>query len=762
MTCSGEPGAVFEFITRPVTYPRQPFQLASGEFVQFESRFFSMSAYSLLADKRLFTLQESHPIPTGDVKLYINKDTALAPAIEPTIAGDEYLAGTPHYVDYVTDLRSLLVEVANLHAADSDWPAVQFFQEYMKLARATYSGDSDEVPFGDFVHPEPVNDVPSGFLDPQPRGDGLELGAQRLMDIDMDEVQYSPIIRPAKRASISIDTNTLPVQPVFPAVITPLGATPTLNDFDKNNYNQLALGVHASGAGLLITGDALVGGPQIRDTANPTPLDLTDPSLKLMKGSGQPGVDEGAYQEDIPWALYPAQKELCSYYTPLVAINTINASGRQAIFGIPTSELENNTVLLLNVSEAGSSGQLVSNYPANYHATSGIDANGHAHKGLHVCNKLIYPLGGQHAIGFSPVNGEKVFIHYYDSVTTSSKGRTWSQSGPQYQNGDNLFGRGVIVTPFDGGTSSIINWASNTNIFAPASWAELKTEALQPLVFFGNASVNFQTADIQAGSDRGVMSLKQYAQWGFIDTIVFPDKDRAQGGQRKTVTLSSTIHSYKEGIGDNGEFAWIELDDSPVTTTSDVVFFENTFGVNNIFAFFFDRRPNNGFVHVNGDIYVQWSIDTFFGGGSAVRNNLFAPIGESTTILTPSVARSDVIITIGFFPSWARRRYVTTNTQTNVPRNIDLSPAKSSTISFDSDLFATDDERTTFTSDISEFGQPVWDPDEEVNYIYFLWNDGVQSRLFFAHMNTSFVIFRINQVSEGDGFLFGRPALLSI
>jgi len=748
MTCSDDPSGVFEFITRPITYPRLPFQLTSGELVTFESRFFSLPAYSLLAAKRLFTESASHPIASGDVKLYINKDAGIAPNIEPTLSGVEYLDGTPHYVDYITDMRSLLSEVVNLQAADSDWLASHFLEAHLSNARATYATDVGD---GQFVHPEPTSTVPSGATPPgssgsiQPPGDGFELGAQQMMDIDMDEIMYLPIIRPKNQSSTSIDTASIPTEPIFPAVITTAGAAPILNSFDENNYNQLALGVHASGGGLLVTGDVLINGAQAPD--------LTSPSVKFLTGSGQTGVAEGAFREEIPWALYPAQRELCSYYTPEVAINTINASGRQALFDVPGVSLTNNTVLLLNVSEAGTSGQVVANYPANYHATSGIDANGHAHNGVHVCNKLIYDVGSNPAVGFSPVNGQKVFAHYLDSSSTSSKGRPWSSAAAKYQNGDNLFGKGQIVTAFDGSTGSVINWASTNNTFSPVSWAELKTEALQPIVFFGHASVNFQTADIQAGSDRGVISLKQYAQWGFIDTIVFPDLDRAQGGQRKTSTITTTTSSYKEGKNSIGEFAWIELDDSPVTTTSDIIFYENTFGVNNIFSFFFDQRPGNGFVHVNGDIYVQWTLLSFAAGDATLRNNLFAPIGDRSFILTPPESRSDVIVTIGFFPSWARRRYITVNNQVSVPRNIELSPANSSTISFDPDIGFDD----TF---VTEYSAPVWDPDNGVNYLYFRWSDGGSTRIFFAHMNTDFVIFRINQVSEG--VLFGRPVLLSI
>lgn len=757
MTCSGEPGAEFEFITRPVVYPRQPFQLASGELLTYESRFFSLPAYSLLADKRLFTDEALHPITLGDIKLYINKDAGVSPIIEPSLSGDEYGSGTPHYADYITDLRALLVEVFDLHAADSDWLAADFLEEHFARTRAAYTTD---VPNNRFVHLSPTNTVPSGTIPlgssgsiPSP-GDGYELGAQQFMDVDMDEVQYQPFIRPKSKAETQLDGGiTIPTDPIFPHVITTAGTTPTLNSLDEEKYTELALGVHASGGGLLVTGDALVGGP--------TALGVIEPSIKLMSASGQTGVvgvSEGAFQEVIPWALYPAKKELCSYYTPDVAINTINASGRQAIFAIPDLSFTNNTVLLLNVSEVSTSGQKMSNYPSNYQATSGIDANGHAHNGLHVCNKLIYNLTGAPAVGFSPVNGQRMFAHFIGGET-GSKGETWGGAGPKYQNGDALFAAGGIVTAFDGTIFSTVNWANTNNRFAPVIWESLRTSALGPRRTNFGTSVTFSVADIQAGADRGVLTIKTYAQWGFIDQVVTPDKDQAQGGQRIDGVINYITHTYKEGKGSDGNFQWIELEDSPTSSSNARPFYQDTYFINNIWSFFFARKNNNGLVHANGEVYIQWSDRSNIAGIEDLpRKNLFAPFGEKVSVLVPPSTRTDVIITIGFFPNWARRRTVTTNNQILIPFTLNLSPADSLIITFDP-LLEFDD---TF---VNEFGAPVWDPDEGVNYIYFLWAEpgNPNKRLFFAHMDSNFVIFRINQVNDsGSALLFGRPALLSI
>jgi hypothetical protein len=541
----------------------------------------------------------------------------------------------------------------------------------------------------------------------------------------------------------------IPTSPIFPAVL-PGGSAPTLSTLDKSNYSELGLGVYASGNGVLLTGDVLVGGAQAPDF---------ETVVKFMTGSGQAGAAEGSFDAAIPWALFPAGQELCEYYTPEVDIDTINASGRQAIYDLPAGSFTNNTVLLLNVAEAGTSGQLVSNYPANYHATSGVDANGHAHGGVHIVNKLIYNLNTLGAdgtdVGFSPVNGKKVFAHWV-GTEAGSEGESWGGAGPKYQNGDTLYGAGNIVLPYDGTEFSTVNWASTDNTFSPISWSQLRTSALGPRrgIFGAPDGVTYTVADIQHGSSRGVITRKAYAAWGYIDQLVVPDLDRAQGGQRVTATINYFTRSYKEGTDANGDFIWVELDDSPSTNSSDIIYYNNTFFVNNIFSFFFLRKPTNGLVHVNGDVYVQWSDRSAGGDDVLPRKNFFAPIGDGEYVQVPPTTRSDVIISIGFFPNWARRRYVTTNNQITRPGDIRVVPADSSKITFHPDLDFDD----TY---VEEFGVPVWDPDEGVNYLYFLWNDGSTAKMFFAHMNTSFQITRINE-TDGEGFLTGRPALLSI
>jgi hypothetical protein len=305
-----------------------------------------------------------------------------------------------------------------------------------------------------------------------------------------------------------------------------------------------------------------------------------------------------------------------------------------------------------------------------------------------------------------------------------------------------------------------VDWATTNNRFSPINWSNVKTTALGAGInFFARRAITqFYTADIMAGSSRGVITRKAYAQWGFIDQLVVEDKDRATGGQTSFGIINYTTHSYKEGRDAGGAFKWIELDDSPYGSSSKRTYHENTYFINNIWSFFFARKNNNGFVHVNGDVFVQWSQRNILGGTEDLpRNNLLAPIGEGQRVLVPPTTRSDVIISIGWFPGWARRRYVTTNNQISVPSTVRFTPADSAIITFDPAL----EFDATF---VNEFSQPVWDPDEGVNYLYFLWVDPADpiKRLFFAHMDTDFKIIRFNRIPADEGFLFGRPALLSI
>lgn len=740
MTCGSGPR---ELLTRPYSYKRNPFQLALGENVTYEGIYFSVPASGLMLDKRLFTSSESHPV-ASTIQLYINKDSGDVASIEPDDDGTVYTSGTPHYVDYITDLRSLISEVTELHAADSDHSADQFLIDHLQRARASYDLSAYEIGAAQYVHPTPTNTVPSGASPPgasgalQPPGDGHELGAQQIMDVDMDEVMWQPFTRPKDKATGT--PGSIATEPLFPLAL-PGGAAPSISTLDATNLLELSLGAVGSG-GLLVTGDNLVLGT----------------SIKLASVSGATPDGEGNYLFPIGWKNFPCEDQLCQYYTPHNSSSGfITADGRQAIYAAPGG-VSNGVYMLIASDAAETSGYSVQHWPGNYHATSGIDPNGHAHDGVHVTDKLIYNLSNQTggmAIGYSPINGKKVFGHWVGGET-GSKGETWGGTGPKYQNGDTIYGAGAIVNPHSDGnfTTSTVNWAHTNNTFSPISWATLTTTQFSPRrgIFGAPDSITWVTADIQAGASRGVISRQAYAAWGYVDRMVINDLDRATGGQRATATIHYNTKQYRQGKDPiTGEFIWVLEDTS--NSTSNIVYWRDTYLVDNIFSFFFNRKFSYGLVHANGDVRVQWSNRT---NGILQKpiGQFLASIGNGTTHLVPSTNRSDVAVSIGYFPSWKLVRYVTTNNQVSLPFTAQVSPAKSATITFHPDIDMD-------INLVDTFGPIVWDADAGVNYLWFTYTIGIDLYTFFAHLDTDFRIIRVNQ-TNGDGIFSGRLALLSI
>ncbi|MDX1407785.1 MAG: hypothetical protein R3330_06615, partial [Saprospiraceae bacterium] len=521
----------------------------------------------------------------------------------------------------------------------------------------------------------------------------------------------------------------------------PGGALPGFSALDETNYTKLALNAPASG-GMLVTGDGLVAGT----------------SIKLFDASGALPLFTGNFVQGVPWKLFPCERELCNYYSPHSdPTATISALGRQGVYSAPGGSLAKGVYLFAASESTETSGLAVQHFPANYQATSGIDANGRSHKGIHVTDKLLYNINalGNYAVGFSPFNGERVFGHFPDQTSTGSKGETLGGAGPKYSNGDTVYGAGGIVNPaLNNFTRSTVNWVTTNNRFYPATWATLSTTALRPFrgIFGAPNGTTYLTADVMASNSR-VVRRKVYAPWGFIDQIVTPDQDRGQGGQRVDYVITYNTIQYREGQDAEGNFIWVKEDEFSSQRAGS--YLQNTFGCNNIFSFFFLRKPNNGFVHVADDVYVQWSDKVGF-TDVLPRKNRFAPIPTAGAFNpTPSTTRSDVRVSIGFFPAWKLVRYVTTNNQVFIPGNIGITPANSKTITFHPDL----DFDSTFVTD---FGPPVYDPDEDINYVYFLWSNGGTSRLFFAHMDNDFVIYRFNRVVDNNGIIFGRMALLSV
>lgn len=735
MTCASG----FELLYRPYPYPREPFRLSAGELVGYEGRFFSIPAFGLLLDKRLFTSAASHPVATP-IKLYVNKDAGLSTSIEPSLAASGYEDATPHYADYILDMRDLLEDVVQLHANDSEYSADDFFRAHMERNRSSYdlpNSSASGVSDLDYVHPAPANTVPVAPSSTTTSSTEIELGAQQFQDVDMDEVMWQPFSRPK---SPETGPNSIPTKPFFPAAL-PNGALPTFSTLDEQKFGELGLNVSASG-GVLVTGDALVEGT----------------SIKLLTGSGQSGASEGDFVQNVEWAQFPCGDELNRYYETQNS-GCINASGRQAIYEVPAG-LSDDLVHLLDVSSAGTSGKLIQNYPANYNATSGIDQNGTAHAGVHTVNRLLYALGEMSAntlaVGRSLINGKKVFGHF-GGIETSTKG--FSINGRlKYTHGNTVYAYGGITDPFQGigNNNSLFEWGSFNQQLSPVSWSKSSTSALQPRVgvFGGPNSTTWDVGDIMAASD-GVCWFKRYAQWGTMDRMVFPGLDKAGGGSLQQDTISYETHVYREGTDNFGHFAWVELapPESPIYSTQTVYYWQDTYSIGNIMTAFYAQKLNHGFVHINGETYIQWSPITN-GVHVLPRTNMFGPISSAarSTRLTPSTTRSVSTAVVGFFPSWKIRLYVTTNNQITVPDSMAISPAASATISFASNIPMT-------TSQVSTFGPATWDATTGLNYLYFVTNGG---QYYFAKMNTSFQIVHINRVASTDVILSGRSAILSI
>ena len=711
-----------EYVDRPTPYPREPFQLASGELVAFEGRYYSAPAYALLLDMRLM----SSSSVTNPFKLYINKDAGLEPTIEPTLEASGYEDGTPHYVDYITDMRDALDFVINRHVADSEHQAVHFKTAHLTRQREPYDIDNTSASgIGDaeYVHATPEGPVPTG----------LELGAAYIQDIDLDEVMWQPFTRPKDFATGP--AGNIPTEPIFPMVMDG-GSLPTFSTLDKEIYGDMGLDCSSSG-GFLVTGDRLETGT----------------SLKVSTGSGA-SFSQGSFVREIPWGQHPIGTGLGQFYGSNPPNSDVLARGRQAIYAAPGGTAD--SVLLVDVSETGTSGQVIQTWPANYQATSGVrGSDNKIHNGMHNTSKLLYSLqGGSPRFltgGHSPINGKLVFGHHMGEETGSA-GQTIGVL--KYADGNTIYGWGGAPDPRIGQSNqSLVEVMTTNQRFSPVSWRTFPSTALGvAIVPFSRPPIEYTVhdyADTQHSENDGTVSRKVYAGWGYIDQMVCPDKPGWTGGQEITSTITYTTYTYNE----NGMGGWVLQMGSPTTRSEETVHRDNTYGLNNIFSFFFFRRGrrNHGFVNVNGNIYHQW-------GEQTDPIHKFAPLGARFTQLVPPTSRSTRISSIGFFPSWKLVLTITTNNQVVKPTEMIVSPAASALITFGAEY------SYLAISDVDTFGPAVWDPDEGVNYLYFKTKDTAPDggKIYFAHMNTSFEIERINEVNDEDAILFGRMALLSL
>lgn len=712
-------------LQRPVDYSRRFFQIGSNtEKVGYSGLLFSQPAYAALLDLRLFSIQ--HPI-SSPIFLYYNKDVGLIERIEPDILASGYERATPHYVDYILDIRNTLSDVHELHSEDSDWAPNDFLVAQLNKARQIYNLDSSSrsgVKEFEYINRAPDSMIPSND----------ELGASGIFDIDMDEIMWRAFPRPKNFRSVS---NGIPIQPIFPAVLTTEGL-PTFSLLDDTKYTELAVNAPSSG-GLLLTGDRLLLG---------TKLFLGTTSGEIITISD--------YLFDVPGAEYPVGSSLAilGYQYTTDQNFGVSVSGRQAIYATPNLTAG---VYLFGISDVGqTSGYNIQHYPSNYNGLSGIDINGKAHNGLHIQDRLIYSVNefgaGQPAFGRSLINGKIVFAHF-GATDLSERGNTFG-AARLYENNNSVFGyAGILDAAFGNEETSRTSWVSVNNLLSPATWFGILTTALEPFrIPFSTPpqySTSYDIGDVNASLNDGTITRKFYSQWGVIDQIVYPDQNFGLGGQLRSDPITYTQMAYRpiDINQQTGEITWapVEPPEQFITvTTVQAKYFADTFFVNNVWTLFFARRPNHGFVHVNGSIYVQWSDSA----STTPRNNKFAPLGTRTFRLEPATNRSDVIrITQN-----GLRRFVTNNNQITVPDQLTLTPTTSTTISINPDL-------PIATSDIRDFGPAIWDPSSGNNYLYFVTNN---DRVFFAKMNTSFEIFHINQVDESDGIIFGRSIILDL
>jgi hypothetical protein len=743
----------FEYLARTNDYLREPFLIGSGEKVPFDGRYFSMPAYAAQLDKRLFTAQASHPV-TNIFKLYINRDTNRTITVEPTLAASGYESGTTNYADYILDVRDTLSTAFSLHATDSDYTADDFKRSHLAKRHAPYDLDNSSASGrnNNYVHPESATLTPKND----------ELCASGFYDIDVDEIQWTPFTRPKKLATLS---NGLPYEPCFPMVIKGDGSLPGFSTLDDELFGKLGLGASASG-GLIITGDVLKSGT----------------SVKLLTGSGVSFSDEGSHLYDVDWKQYPCGTGLNRYYTPTVPGKTISVLGRQAIYDVPNPS-ESEAVLMLNVSDAGTSGTLVQNWPGNYSSIDGINASGQAHNGIHVTSKLLYsgsrtPSGMM--VGRSTINGKIVFGHHVggESFTISPFGTPFTKNAGStsimYNNRNSVYMfAGAINVPYADLFAANYNigsptmWAETNQQLSPLSWSRVDNKGLKPTVavwwstYPPNTYNTLTLTDIIHNySEGGACTLFRYTQFGIWDHLTCPDNPRSGKADNVTVSIPYTYENFLRAprTSVNEPEVWVP---DPIFPNGEGVYtfsyFSDFFGTNlSIWQGGGNAggKPNYGLVNANGEVGIQYN-------NPPVRVNLYnrvAFLGDGEFQLQPPQTVVTVYYVYSVFGGQGglRKQVITYEGQERIPVRR---------------FFGAEEKVITFSSSLPSFqvlafGAITWDPDEGVNYLYFSTYRGSSSspitdKYYFAKMNTDFEIFYVNEVSGQDA-IFGRALLLDI
>jgi len=727
-TCSGYG---IEYFERPYRYDRYPFLLSDNELVGFSGVIFSQPAYAALTDKRLFTVPDDHPVDST-VKLYVNKGANVTITVEPDANATGYESGCVNYADYICDIRDLLDDVFALHSSDSQHTATAHKIAHLQRQRLPYqpldatsaSGTLDT----DYVHAAPVAATPSGS----------ELGASGIQDIDIDEINYQPFVRPSKYDTSPILGRNVPSSPFFPTVIKTGGSIPAFGPKDQEVFDELALDVASSGSKLLITGDRL----------------LSDSSIKVMSdGSGSTIAATGDFVEGIPWALYPAKDEMCRYIpqsgvtpsgAPSGATPLITASGRQALYEPPSLS---QGVYLTAVSETGAtSGNVIQHYPGPgfWHSTSGVDLPSgiNYHDGLYVEDRLLYSLlemqPNQMAGGRSLQNGRVVFAHVVNE-DSNSLGKQFEGDNLSFVDGDDTVYSFAGTTDFEDfrvGDTPVRrhthSWASIDNTLSPTNFSESTVTEL---------GVRYDIAAKTPGENDGAAyaTLILYNSYGFLDYWC------KSGGPTTLSTLQTarivyTTRIYLEGV---------EQPNSPQIKTQVFPYHTGLFNMKNFYSFFIARNAYKTMLNVNGEAMFQFGRG--FGNNLRRAGRILAKPNSYVTRDYPPAARSVRCVSIGYFPAWKILCYITTNNQVTLPQEIGTF-AQFQILNAPGFPHFLDD-------DVQEYGPVTWDSVNMVNYLYVkLTND----TFWFCKMNTDYQIFEANKVTAADAILFGKAGILSL
>lgn len=718
----------FKFIHRPYPYEREPFLVASGENVPFRDIFFSRPAYGLLADKRLFSLSTV----SSPIKLYINKDANNFTSIEPRLDGSGYSQATPHYADYILDLRTLLGDVVTAHANDSTYSADDFFSSHMQRNReSVYDMDNSSA---------------SGLSTSEYTHDPL--GSHYLEDIDMDEIMWQPFSRPGKKNTYQ----NIPIAPVFPMAL-PNGNIPSFTSSDVSTYSKLALNAPGSG-GVLVTGDALVPGTVI----------------SLVNAPGKLAVSTGSHLENVDWALFPGTDNMDSYgYNEFVnddQIGTVTASGRQAIYENPGT-IENDVVLMLNIATPGSSGYLVSNWPANYYATSGVDADGWAHDGVHIIDRVLIdsPVVGKVTVGRSPINGKRVFGH----VSSSDQGPNGELVGTLHYYKD-----GSVIRSFGGlvqqntNVSQVYSYGSTPENLSNHTFSQVTTNVFEPRqVNIWGPPVYGSTYNPgrQTSVSDGKPWLMHYALNGTVDKMCYPGQINHGGAAVITGTLNATSLKYSRLETAPGVFtSWQPFypygpGSNETTSTSTVKYTENVFDITNWYPAV-SNKVNFGFRRFKNQAHLQYSLNPIphpFAYKADYLLNVSNPILEYYTHPPQPVLTTIQYVSFGALNGQIKT-VTTFDREFNIPST--LNPSDIKKIDFEPALGLTNDDN------VYRFGPIMHDDQTGENYIYWEGSsDGgfnSNQQYFFGKINSDAKIYYYNRVPGEDAILGGNPLVLSL